>query len=1747
MSSQNKIHEILINSVTVGTSLCSNLEITFEKPYCADIICVYENGKIIVSVPPGCSDACFYANIKCLDENPCSICPDSERIKICPCKISADCPDCSECVDGLCITLCDPDEICVSGNCQDCDGEHPCLDGKICSNGKCNCPPSKPVIHPITKQCVECIPGTKDGCLYCNPDGNWEDYECPEGVCDPDSTEEDPCVECLKSGDCGPNEICSNGKTCDCKSGFVRDENGVCVQGPECDRDSDCEDCEYCNSEGNCTELVTTGGQECSDCEDGGDCDEGYGCKGGKCVKCDEQDCDYECGITNGCGCPDEINCEDIGDRCDSDQTSWIKNCTGGSPGVSQGGCSPLIGTFNVANKGIVAQVTSGTVDHSLTMDHSFTYTISEAFGSTCNSAGTWFYSPQYGKEYSIAGTSNAGKTLDIDLTSSPINNNTFGFLMIYRANDGREVTFQTLFKQPTFSGSDGLVGSPKGLQGENQWVISIVGSSGKAGSVIGSTPLVCEYCLDNSDFEVYDYTPITYSNETIDQNNTPLQVSFVKGSSKRCVKLLYSGCGQWEGALKVKCLDNIVEVPFDPIYVDEGCCLFDEDCSGGPGEGCTEPEVLDISDYIVAYPFFGGDNGYSVQIVTTENEGTSPVSFMDLWKLGGAVSQCWTKKGNVTNGEGIQGGPSLEENSDLYLEAALNSSDVADGVKVEFCFGEDCNAKIDSCTEIQGCREIVPCDTQGIILTLTEDFNGFLAGSIVNAEVFAGIEVGDVVKLEAMYSIPSSTLAWNYLWEKTSGITFSGENNVVTSYGGKNFYVSRINGTITSTDLLEEIKVSVTNPLCSDFPDQTESSSIPGSTSVPNTFVQFNAACPEVPSFSVNAIFNGVATMPNDTINLCGSTNLDYTISVVGGSPNYSYNIKAPGGGIVFQSSNVVSSLVTGTVLNAVAGQYTVEVYANSQNCVSMTNYIVAIKGTVLPTVVVNSPVCSGSSQIITFTSGGDSSGMQIYYTVNGTPQTVVIPIGQTAKTVNLGSVISLTTIAITGYEYTDGCAVTLDTPITQTISVISSPTISSISADSSHCYGDDLLVTITGTPTATGKVNGINFTIGGGGTVDVTIPSGSINLGSFSINVTNVYLGSCSGTGASLVIGVFNKPTITSIVKECSDDFLTYKVTFNSSVTASGLSVVPTYSITDLGGNSYEIDGVAIADIIFITASTTDCDVEVMVSPPSCTCGTIPTPTNPVDDQYCAGDLGDVTVSVDSLAGHTVHWETFGGSFLYAGSSYTFTPSGSVALYARYVLDSNNSCVSDRIQANVTQLVRPTISNSTVNTCVGANVILTIGSIGNPNCVGTSGFTYSWSGPNGFTATTSTASINNVTAAKSGDYIVTVTDCEGCESLPATITLTSSCCVDINEDGSSQLKCAGDTVTLVGTVTGGVANYTYAFKNPLGTTIQSGSSSGNVITSTPISLPTTASGGDYTLEVTDSNGCMFIATYTVYVTDYVVTIGTYNCISNTAQVTATGNIVPANSLNIPILVGGVQQINLSHGVSGTINVSGNLSLTEGGTYNITNGGVCPGTINASYSATTPCTLDISATSYSLSGGLSLSSTGGSGSIVFTVNEVFVNPSKTAVVYGGTVVGGEILDYYANTSVIVTGTDDCGCTDTVVINPSTTAISLVNFYVDASESAGCGSSGANDLKGDVTTLTAASGGTAPYTWYGITDSSKTDITSLIGTDDSFVITKTSLLPSGLDFGTAGSAVLGYLVQDNAGNTQFTFLQTTPC
>ncbi|TAJ53915.1 MAG: hypothetical protein EPO58_09945, partial [Chitinophagaceae bacterium] len=196
-------------------------------------------------------------------------------------------------------------------------------------------------------------------------------------------------------------------------------------------------------------------------------------------------------------------------------------------------------------------------------------------------------------------------------------------------------------------------------------------------------------------------------------------------------------------------------------------------------------------------------------------------------------------------------------------------------------------------------------------------------------------------------------------------------------------------------------------------------------------------------------------------------------------------------------------------------------------------------------------------------------------------------------------------------------------------------------------------------------------------------------------------------------------------------------------------------------------------------------------------------------------------------------------------------------------------NAIVADGASYRV--LVGPDVSSLSSSTCVTASntVTLTVNpspsvtlSSASPICTGntlslastasggTSPYTYSWTGPNSFTAATANTSIANATSAATGTYTITVTDNKGCTATDAkTITVNTTPNAG-TITSSSTGGCVGTQVALSNTAPGGV----WSSSN---TAIATVSSSGNV---------TITGGGTTTVSYTVTNAnCTAVANISI------------------------------------------------------------------------------------------------------------------------------------------------------------------------------------------------------------------------------------------------------------------------------------------
>lgn len=173
-----------------------------------------------------------------------------------------------------------------------------------------------------------------------------------------------------------------------------------------------------------------------------------------------------------------------------------------------------------------------------------------------------------------------------------------------------------------------------------------------------------------------------------------------------------------------------------------------------------------------------------------------------------------------------------------------------------------------------------------------------------------------------------------------------------------------------------------------------------------------------------------------------------------------------------------------------------------------------------------------------------------------------------------------------------------------------------------------------------------------------------------------------------------------------------------------------------------------------------------------------------------------------------------------------------------------------------------------------------------GTPSGVGT-GYTYNWSGPDGFSSTD-----EDIYGLQAGDYQVIITDENGCTESLGPVTVNQSTEITLPTVGSTDVLCSGgNDGSATVTVDGGSPPYTFSW---------SGQVTGNAGTN---QNPSNLFADTYTLTVTDNAGCVKVFPNLVTITEpnpigiTVVSISHVSCFAGSngsADITASGGNPP-------------------------------------------------------------------------------------------------------------------------------------------------------------------------------------------------------------------------------------------------------------
>jgi large repetitive protein len=621
--------------------------------------------------------------------------------------------------------------------------------------------------------------------------------------------------------------------------------------------------------------------------------------------------------------------------------------------------------------------------------------------------------------------------------------------------------------------------------------------------------------------------------------------------------------------------------------------------------------------------------------------------------------------------------------------------------------------------------------------------------------------------------------------------------------------------------------------------------------------------------------------------------------------------------GGSVTLTSNIANgntwsnSATTQSISVTSSGSYSVTV-TDANGCTGTSAAVnVTVNNSPSPTITAGGPTtfCSGgnvvltsstatgntwstgaTTQSITVTTGGTYSvsvtdangctGTSNSITVNVNPNSIPSITAGGPTTFCSGSNVVLTSSINNNNVWSTGAT-------TQSITVTTSGTYTV--TDNSGCGGTSSPVTVTVNPTPSPTITaGGPTTFCSGGNVVLTSSSASGNTwstgattqnitvttsGTYSVSVTNA--NGCTGTSNSITVTV-NPNSIPTITAGGPTTF------------CSGNNVVLTSSISN--NNTWSTG--ATTQSITVTASGT---------------------YTVTDNSGCGGTSSPVTVTVNNNPAPSVT----------AGGPTTFCQGGSVVLTSSSASGNtwSNSATTPSITVNSSGTYSVSVTDA--NGCSGTSAPVTVTVNNNPSPMITAGGPTTFCQGGSVTLTSSAvagntwsngATTQSITVTGSGNYTVTVTDGNGCTGTsPGTaVTVNSNPAPVVTASGPTTF-CQGGNVTLTSSAASG-------------NTWSNSSTAQNI---------TVSSAGNYSVTVTDGNGCT----------------GT----SAPVAVTVNNNPAPVATASgsTTFCQGDSVVLSSSYAAGNTWSNSGtsqNITVTTGGTYSVTvtDGNGCSGTSNS-------------------------------------------------------------------------------------------------------------------------------------------------------------------------------------------------------
>ncbi|HET6243595.1 MAG: PKD domain-containing protein [Bacteroidetes bacterium] len=920
-----------------------------------------------------------------------------------------------------------------------------------------------------------------------------------------------------------------------------------------------------------------------------------------------------------------------------------------------------------------------------------------------------------------------------------------------------------------------------------------------------------------------------------------------------------------------------------------------------------TEPDTLDLSIIVTDVNCFGESNGVVEAIVSG---GTGTVSYS--WSSGSTIStQSNLPSGTYTITVADQNNCMAFETvivpePDL-LVVSINSTDVncfngSDGTATAVPIGGNGLYEYEW-TPGGATSPTVTGLSQGTYSVTVTDYKGCTTSSsvVINEPVVPLTATINVTPVScnggsngaAIVTPAGGTSPYSFTWNipgtnaGISGVPAGVYTVTITDANGCVFIENAI---ITEPPVLDAIVGSISDVSCFGFNDGFASVSVMGGTSpysygwssggsasVENNLLAGNYTATVTDANSCGVVVNIIIGQPSAALSggmsstpaTCfNGSNGSATVAPSGGTAPYNYQW-VPGGG------------TTPTISNLTAGTYTV--YITDENNCTFSNQIVVGQGIeIVLTISVTDATCNLNNGEASVSASGGIPGYTYLWTASGAITSSINNIGAGAYPVTITDAVGCTnqgtailnnfagpsaiiyeTKNVTCYGGTDGYAIVGQIGGTPPYTYSWNTTPAQFDTIANGLSAGVYIVTVTdvngcqGLATTnpeisqpaqyqivTSKTN-VSCNGGSNGTATVTASGSSPALGSSPYT----YLWSPSGGTDSIATGLSaGTYTVTIADSNNCDTTVTILITQPTLMTATSsvtshvlcfggnggsVTVVPdggtpnyTYLWSPGGYTSASVTGLTEGTYTATVMDAKSCVVSsgtAIITQPASPL----TATQSVTNVSCTGGFNG-TATINPSGG------TPGYSYLWSTNAITQTVSGLNAnSYSVTVTDANGCTVN-----NIANISQPTqlnalIGNTSNVSCFGGNngtaSVLVSG--------GTTTYSYSWN--------TSPSVGSFASGLSAGSHTVTVTDANGCIQQATAVITQPSSGLTVSIGSQTNVACMlGNTGSASVIANGGTFPYSY-FWSP---SVSSGNSASNL------------AAGNYTVTVTDNNGCQAI-----------------------------------------------------------------------------------------------------------------------------------------------------------------------------------------------------------------------------------------------------------------------------------------------